>query len=81
MNLILKMENLRQTSQFKTADTNNILGRKRKIRDISNNLIFRPFLKGILEGENEKTAHLFKNIFSFDWDDENVVKPKMHPRK
>jgi hypothetical protein len=58
----------------------NFLGRKRAHPDLCETNIFRHlFSEEDLEGDYEKTTNIFKNMFSFDWNDEKIVKPKIHP--
>jgi hypothetical protein len=59
-----------------------LLGRKRSHPDLIETEIFRNlFFEEDSEGDYIKTFNIFKSLFSFDWEDERVVKPKIHPRK
>jgi hypothetical protein len=57
------------------------LGKKRASADLSENFIFRQTFTGTLEGEYEKTANIFRGLCAFDWEDEKIVKNKLHPCK
>lgn len=78
------MDSIKKTSKRRqlSFENNNIfLGKKRNMPELQENFLFRSVLTNYLEGEYEKAAHNFKFLFCFDWDDEKVVKPKMHPSK
>jgi hypothetical protein len=49
------------------------IGNKRK-NDLTSNFIFRKFLTGKISGDYEKASNRFSTLFSFDWDDEQIVK-------
>lgn len=68
-------------SQDNREFTTRLLGKKRDGKDLSNNFIFRPLISGIVEGDYEKVANLYKHLYSFNWDDEKIVKNKHHPSK
>ena len=60
------------------ANDENYLKRKRQAEDLSNNFIFRPILKGVIDNEYGENAHIYKNIFSFDWQDPKITKNKLN---
>jgi hypothetical protein len=59
----------------------NLLQKKRKSKGIEDNFIFRQYLTGKVEGDCEEKANLIKYLFSFDWEDEKIVKSNNHPGK
>jgi hypothetical protein len=74
------MESLKENKINKKETT--FLGRKRGYPELIETEIFRNlFFEEDSEGEYIKTYNIFKNLFSFDWEDERIIKPKIHPRK
>jgi hypothetical protein len=73
------MENTKKSRQNRKKYQSQFLGRKREHKDLSDNFIFNPLLKGIIQGEYGKTANLTKSLYGFDWDDQKIVKPTLHP--
>jgi len=57
-----------------------LLGNKRVNCSLSENFIFRKALSTNLNGNYEKIASIYRNIFSFNWDDEKISKMKNSPR-
>ena len=66
--------------QVKINKDEKLLNRKRQ-NDLSSNFLFRKFLSGKMTGEYENTSNRYSNLFSFDWDDERIVRPNNHPSK
>ncbi len=63
----------------KTSDIDMKFMRKKRQNDLSSNFLFRKFLTGKIYGEYENLSNKFSSLFSFDWDDEKIVKPIYHP--
>jgi hypothetical protein len=57
------------------------LGKKRMSGSLEQNFMFRQYIDGRIEGEYETIVNIFKNLFAFDWEDEKIVKQKLHPCK
>jgi len=74
MERIPKMKRLRGQSKI-------FLGKKRSSENLEQNFLFRQYIDGRIEGEYEKIYNIFKNLFAFDWEDEKIVKQKLHPCK
>ena len=54
-----------------------LLGNKREANNLKDNLIFRRFLSGKVFGSYEQISTDYINLFSFDWDDERLLKAKL----
>ncbi len=61
-----------------TESNSSLLGKKRN-NDLSSNYLFRRFLTGEITGEYEINSIKYANLFSFNWDDDKIVKPSQHP--
>ena len=59
---------------------NKLLGTKRYINALSENIVFRKVLTNNSSGKYENMANSYRNIFSFNWDDEKITKLKYSPR-
>jgi len=64
-------------SENKTNSENKFLGNKRELNYLKDNLIFRRVLTGKIDGTYEEISTDFINIFSFDWEDEKLLKSKL----
>jgi len=52
---------------------------KRREYTSKNNLIFRRFLKGSIPlGKYEEVSNIFQKMFSYNWDDEKLLRLKSH---
>jgi len=65
-------------SEYKIASETKLIGNKRDSNNLKDNLIFRRFLTGKVCGNYEQFSTDFINLFSFDWDDEKLLKAKLN---
>ena len=62
------------------VDTNTLdLGKQ--IQHLKENILFRRILSGNISGKYEEISFDFMNLFSFDWEDERILKTKINLRK
>jgi len=64
-------------SENKLTSDNKFLGNKRELYNLRDNLNFRRYLTGKINGNYEEISTDFINIFSFDWEDEKLLKAKL----
>ena len=64
-----------------TNSEKKLLGTKRYNNSLSDNIVFRKVLTNNSSGKYENMANLYRDIFSFNWDDEKITKLKYSPRK
>ena len=67
-------------SEESTSSEKKLLGTKRNSSGLSENFIFRKALTNNISGNYEKISSIYRNIFSFDWEDEKISKLKSSPR-
>lgn len=63
----------------KQANESKTLGLRRDSKIISNNFLFRRALNNQIEGQYEEYSNLYKNMLSFEWNDERLQKIKANP--
>ena len=68
-------------SEQSISSEKKLLGTKRNSSGLSENFIFRNALTNNIVGNYEKISSIYRNIFSFDWEDEKISKLKCSPRK
>jgi hypothetical protein len=57
-----------------TKSDEEFLHRKRNIRNLKENYLFRRVLSGKIDGRYESTANTYYNMMAFDWDDEKLAR-------